>query len=264
MHLRHDPDAAVVMTEALQPYVSVRGAVDTAVVAIRQPLQQWTQPFGAWHGGQSCRAWHGGQSFGAWPAAPALSPIFKGSLNLGRMGICGEYVTCGPCVELSTACPMQQCMGSVVGKDCIPKHTCRCGSRIPALDLHSLLALVRCIRFHSLQHCIKSLLQTKTGTNFSVLCCRCSICCCCLCTPVFGMLHGHTSSSCILSTLVILCSLLPGLQAAEMAMVLFQHHYGVISTPLWCYFDTTMVLFRHQHVRATNLIAIAVGDNNTT
>jgi len=43
--------------------------------------------------------------------------------------------------------------------------------------------------------------------------------------PVFEMLHGHTSSSCILSTLVILCSLLPGLQAAEMAMVLLQHHH---------------------------------------
>ena len=36
---------------------------------------------------------------------------------------------------------------------------------------------------------------------------------------VFGVLLGHTSSSCILSTLVILCNLLPGLQAAEMAMV---------------------------------------------
>ena len=65
-------------------------------------------------------------AFGAWSVAPALSSIFKGSLNLGRMGICGEYVTYGPCVELSTACPMQQCMGSVVGKDCIPRHTCRC------------------------------------------------------------------------------------------------------------------------------------------
>ena len=34
MHLRHDHDAAVFVTEVLQPYVSVRGAVDTAVVAI--------------------------------------------------------------------------------------------------------------------------------------------------------------------------------------------------------------------------------------
>ncbi len=40
-------------TEVLQPYVSVRGAADTAVVAIRQPLEQGTQPFGAWHGGHS-------------------------------------------------------------------------------------------------------------------------------------------------------------------------------------------------------------------
>ncbi|KAA6417952.1 MAG: hypothetical protein FRX49_12110 [Trebouxia sp. A1-2] len=49
VHLRRDPDAAVVVTEVLQLYVSVRGAVDTAFVAIR-PLEQWTQPFGAWHG----------------------------------------------------------------------------------------------------------------------------------------------------------------------------------------------------------------------
>jgi len=38
-------------------------------------------------------------AFGACPVAPALSSIFKGSLNLGRMGICGEPVTFGPCVK---------------------------------------------------------------------------------------------------------------------------------------------------------------------
>ena len=56
MNLRHDPDAAVFVTEVLQPCVSVRRAVDTAFVAIRQPLEQWTQPFGAWHGGHSLRS----------------------------------------------------------------------------------------------------------------------------------------------------------------------------------------------------------------
>ena len=93
--------------------------------------EQWTQPL--WPSDSPCSSGHSllkpgtvDRVFGAWPVAPALSSIFKGSLNLGQMGICGEYVTCGPCVELSTACPMQQCMGSVVGKDCIPKHTCRC------------------------------------------------------------------------------------------------------------------------------------------
>jgi len=33
VHLRHDPDAAVVVTEVLQLYISICGAVDTAVVA---------------------------------------------------------------------------------------------------------------------------------------------------------------------------------------------------------------------------------------
>jgi len=53
-HLRHDPDAAVVVTEILQLYVSVCGAVDTAVVAYLTAfgagdtafwsLARWTQP----------------------------------------------------------------------------------------------------------------------------------------------------------------------------------------------------------------------------
>ena len=46
-HLRHDPDAAVVVTEVLQLYISVCGAVDTAVVAYLTAfwsLARWTQP----------------------------------------------------------------------------------------------------------------------------------------------------------------------------------------------------------------------------
>ena len=151
--------------------------------------EQWTQPLwpsDLWSSGHSLlEPGTVDTAFGAWPVAPALSSIFKGSLNLGRMGICGESVTFGPCVELSTACPMQQCMGSVVGKNCIPRHTCRCrqqktcsGSTQPAgtCQVHTL-SPSSALRL--------SLLPKKSGTDCEVFRCRCSICCCCCCNNLF-------------------------------------------------------------------------------
>ena len=41
VHLRHDPDAAVVVTEVSQLFVSHGSAVEPAFVAF---LEQWTQP----------------------------------------------------------------------------------------------------------------------------------------------------------------------------------------------------------------------------
>ncbi len=57
-----------------------------------------------------------------------------------------------------------------------------------------------------------------------------------LCNPeggpplVFGMLHGHTSSSCILSTFALCCSC--RVQMAEMAMVLINATVAMF----WCQF----------------------------
>jgi len=120
-------------------------------------------------------------AFGACPVAPALSSIFKGSLNLGWMGICGEPVTFAS--KLSTACPMQQCMGSVVGKDCIPRHTCRCrqqetcsGSTQPPGTCQVQTLSPASALYH---------VSTATGADFKLLCCRCSICCCCCCNNLF-------------------------------------------------------------------------------
>ena len=61
---RHDPYAAVVVTEVLQP-------LDTAAVAIRQPLRS--------SGHSLLEPGTVDTAFGAWPVAPALSSIIKGS-----------------------------------------------------------------------------------------------------------------------------------------------------------------------------------------
>ncbi|KAA6426262.1 MAG: hypothetical protein FRX49_03374, partial [Trebouxia sp. A1-2] len=47
--LRHDPDAAVVVTELWQLFVSGCSAVDTAFVATAFGVEQRTQPCGALH-----------------------------------------------------------------------------------------------------------------------------------------------------------------------------------------------------------------------
>ena len=53
VHLRHDPTAAVVVTEVWQLFVSVCGAVDTAFVAYLTAFGAVDTAFGAWHGGHS-------------------------------------------------------------------------------------------------------------------------------------------------------------------------------------------------------------------
>ena len=53
VHLRHDPDAAVVVTEVWQLFVSVCGAADTAFVACLTAFGAVDTAFGAWHGGHS-------------------------------------------------------------------------------------------------------------------------------------------------------------------------------------------------------------------
>ena len=79
--------------------------------------EQWTQPFGAWHGGHSL-----------WSLACSPCPVIyhQRFVEPGADGHLWGICPCWTCVELSTACPMQKCMGSVVGADCIPRHTCRC------------------------------------------------------------------------------------------------------------------------------------------
>ena len=215
--LRHDPDAVVVVTEVLQP-------LDTAAVAIRQPLRS--------SGHNLVEPGTVDTAFGAWPVAPALSSIMKGSLNLGRMGICGEYVYVGPCVELSTACPMQKCMGSVVGADCIPRHTCRCrqqktcsGSTQPSGACQVLmLSPFSALRQVSTAKTRQALtLQCFTADAASAAVAVATTCFWDAIWPHVLVVHPVHARDPV--------HLLPGLQAAEMAMVLYQHHHGVISTP---------------------------------
>ncbi|DBA80684.1 TPA: hypothetical protein ACH3X1_007925 [Trebouxia sp. C0004] len=52
-NFRHDPDAAVVVTEVWQLFVSAGGAVDTAFVALLTAFGAVDTAFGAWHGGHS-------------------------------------------------------------------------------------------------------------------------------------------------------------------------------------------------------------------
>jgi len=52
-NLRHDPDAAVVVTEVWQLFVSDGNAVDTAFVAFPTAFGAVDTAFGAWHGGHS-------------------------------------------------------------------------------------------------------------------------------------------------------------------------------------------------------------------
>ncbi len=144
MHLRHDPDAAVAVTEVLQLYVSICGAVDTAIVAYLIAFgAEDTAFFGAWHGGHSLWSLDGNH----WSvAAEDFARVEHSSWHLS-----GAY-------DLS--------IFSIVFCLC-----CKTGS-------DSRVALLQ------MQHLLLLLLQQ----------------------PVFGMLYGHTSSSCILSTLVILCT----------------------------------------------------------
>ncbi len=82
VHLRHDPDAAVVVTEVLQLYVSICGAVDTAIVAYLTAFGvEDTAFFGAWHGG------HGLWSLARWtqPLEPGRQPL---EVPLGRSALC--------------------------------------------------------------------------------------------------------------------------------------------------------------------------------
>ncbi len=53
VYLRHDPDAAVVVSEVWQLFVSLCGAVDTAFVAFLTAFGAVDTAFGAWHGGHS-------------------------------------------------------------------------------------------------------------------------------------------------------------------------------------------------------------------
>jgi len=52
-NLRHDPDAAVVVTEVWQLFVSDGSAVDTAFVAFLTAFGAVDTALGAWHGGHS-------------------------------------------------------------------------------------------------------------------------------------------------------------------------------------------------------------------
>ncbi len=134
---------------------------------------------------------------------------------------------------------MQKCMGSVVGADCIPRHTCRCwrqktssGSTQPsgACQVHMLSPL-------SALHQV-STAKTKQALTLQCFAADAASAAVAVATTCFWdaiwphVLVVHPVHACDPVHLLL------GLQAAEMAMVLYQHH----------------------HLRMTNFIAVWGGN----
>ena len=139
--------------------------------------EQWTQPCGAWHGGHSL-----------WSLACSPYPViyhqrFVESGADGHLwGICLCWTLRGALHSLSHAE-----MHGLCGRRTLHSQAYL---QMPAAEdllwiytafwrLSGAYA-VTIFSFASRLYC-----QNKTGTDFAVLCCRCSICCCCCCNNLF-------------------------------------------------------------------------------
>ena len=77
-----------------------------------------------------------------------------------------------------------------------------------------------------------SSLYCTTGTDFAVLCCRCSICCCCCCNNLFLGCYMATRPRCASCRRLWSCALVAWIASGW-------DGHGVMPTPPRCYFNTS-------------------------